>query len=168
MPRDWIVKGMAAVGLALMPASLSATAVVLFRTPERVVLAADSRESIYNERGERYAFKETCKLRRAGRWFVAWGALEAVHERNLLATFVDELRSVERFADITPTSAAAALDSCRGICNRRICRRSFRSCSSTRASRAGISTSVSTAPGASSRRRPFADQNMLTVMECCV
>lgn len=105
MLRFWLL--LAALFVAAT-VSISATGVVAFRTPERVVLGVDSALTHIDTLGRTMHVATGCKLSRAGAWTVAWGGLVAGGSTtDLAATFQRTIapapslaalgRAVERF-----------------------------------------------------------------------
>jgi hypothetical protein len=82
--------------MALVPVGLSATTLVIFRTPTRVILATDS-GAVGLDAGGRHHIRVDCKIRESERWwFVIGGFLRGdVDMRDVVATRIDKTTSIQ-------------------------------------------------------------------------
>lgn len=86
-------------------ATVKGTAVIAIRTPERIVLAADSAAGVYpSADGERRSVPSGCKIRRAGRWWLLAGGFTGHPDRDARPALAQAIAAAE-----TLPAALAAL-----------------------------------------------------------
>jgi hypothetical protein len=83
--------------VALAP-PLSATAIVAFRTPTRIVLASDSKSTVASDDAVRFPDGD-CKIRRAGRWWLLAGGYAAGEHLDVRATLVNAVTPTTTLTD---------------------------------------------------------------------
>jgi len=98
------MRALSALAFVCLPVTLSATTLVVFRTPTAVILATDSAAVELDETGKHH-MQVDCKIRPSGRWwFVIGGFLRDSHGdmRDVVATSIANTTTIQ--------AALAAID----------------------------------------------------------
>ncbi len=92
---------LAALLLLAAAPRLDATAVLVFRSPERIVVASDSANIVRDATtGQDVGTKPDCKFRRGGSWWVASGGITEIRQLDVRAEFARAIAPAETIADV--------------------------------------------------------------------